>query len=370
MKLTAILKKSFVAILFCQASVLCVLGSSVEELATKADAIIIGTVTTRTESQGSVSFDIVPERILKGPAAFNGRVLHSWSGKLRGRAQTIDITLRGIWFLVRSSAPEWELLTARPQWHGMIPSLYFPVGILSADYRYQAGSPLLDVLTFEVAAGLESAGESSGSQAGILIALGDSKALSTQTVLNHLVNSPTPGSQLVGLAGVLSRGQRGSIAELSRRWPVIGNDANRQLVINAVRDSFRDTSPDNVQQLATLAGATSTPTDLKDAAVHALASIHTKEALPLLAGLLSSTDPEERMKGVSGLAAFANGCPQQTPGNVASMEYLQFRNLSPFRTVETMANFAFRRGPEEQETRLVSYWLNWWNLNKASVGAN
>ena len=204
MKLT-IINKVCAALLFCHLSALCIWGASVEELATKADAIVLGTVTTRTEGQGIVSFDISPERILKGTGPLNARVVHQWSGKLAGPAQKIDVPLHGIWFLVRSSASEWDVLTVRPTWHGLISGLYFPVSALSADYQYQPGSPLLDVLTFEVAAGLESTGDTSG----ILTAIGSSNTVSAQTVLNHLLNSPSASSQLVGLSGALSRGQMG-----------------------------------------------------------------------------------------------------------------------------------------------------------------
>ena len=76
------------------------------------------------------------------------------------------------------------------------------------------------------------------------------------------------------------------------------------------------------------------------------------------------------MKGVTGLASFANGCPRRRRRMSASMEYLRFKNASPYRTPQTIANFAFRRGSDEQEMQLVSYWLSWWNLNKASAAAN
>ena len=92
----------------------------------------------------------------------------------------------------------------------------------------------------------------------------------------------------------------------------------------------------------------------------ALAAIHTRETLPFLATLLTSSDSEERMKGVFGLSSFANGCPSQTPANVASMGYLQFSNPSPYRTPATIANFGFLSAPTVQEGQLVSFWLSWW----------
>jgi hypothetical protein len=140
-------------------------------------------------------------------------------------------------------------------------------------------------------------------------------------------------------------------------------------VITALRDVFRDPTPSSVQALAEFAEGLDASSELRPAAVRAQAAIHTKEALPFIAGLLQSSDPEERVRGVFGLSSFANGCPMQTPGNVVSMDYLQFKNPSPYRTQHTIAHFGFRRGPADQESESVAFWSNWWSKNKATLGA-
>ena len=73
------------------------------------------------------------------------------------------------------------------------------------------------------------------------------------------------------------------------------------------------------QQLAQLADANTTSADLRNAAVWAIAAIHTKESLPFLASLVSSSDPYEQGRGITGLSSFANGCPSETPDSASAL---------------------------------------------------
>ena len=74
---------------------------------------------------------------------------------------------------------------------------------------------------------------------------------------------------------------------------------------------------------------------------------------------LGECGPAERMKGVFGISSFANGCLSQTPDNVASLAYIVLPASAPYQTAETIANFGFRRGPDDEEARLVSFWSSW-----------
>lgn len=66
------------------------------------------------------------------------------------------------------------------------------------------------------------------------------------------------------------------------------------------------------------------------------------------------------MRGVFGLASFANGCPTQTDNNVTSMDYLRCGQASHYRNKDTLANFLFVRGSEPQEAAVVLFWQQWW----------
>jgi hypothetical protein len=113
---------------------------------------------------------------------------------------------------------------------------------------------------------------------------------------------------------------------------------------------------------------------LRGAAIRAMAAIHTKETLPFLATLLRSGDSGEQFQAVYGLGAFANGCPMNTRDNVVSMAYLQCDETSVYKTADTVANFAFRPAAPQQGSSLlsstssstlvsptlVSFWQEWW----------
>ncbi|MGI9072859.1 MAG: HEAT repeat domain-containing protein [Bryobacteraceae bacterium] len=355
------------AVALLAASGVCVAAFPVTSIEPKADAIVIGTVTTRSETSDSVSFDINVERVLKGnPNLQWAHVYHPWNGRVVSGPPdtTIDVKIRGIWFLKGTRSSQWDVLAVNGP-DGMIRSFFWPVAaVLPTPYRYPPGSPLLDTLVFEMAAGVESEGIAPASMLDTLTSLNTPVA---RVVRARFLSSPRTAFRSIGLAALLARGEQGALTQLINMWPSIANDPSHEWVISALRDSFRDVSIDSVQQLVEFAQASSTPPELRSAAVMALASIHTKESLPFLASLLSSSDPEERMRGLFGLSSFANGCPPQTPENVTSGDYLQFKYPSLYRTKETIAEFAFRPGPADQESQLVSFWLDWWNNNKASL---
>jgi hypothetical protein len=182
-----------------------------------------------------------------------------------------------------------------------------------------------------------------------------------QAVVATCVASASPGFQAIGVAGGLERGTPETVHRLAQLWPAINADSDAPDVVCALGDSWRDTAPAGVQQLAALATATTSGSEFRAAAVRALASIHTQEALPFLATLLNSSDPDEQERAVYGLSAFANGCPIQTNDNAVNMAYLQCDQPTPYRTADTIANFGFRPGPPDQEAALVSFWQAWWN---------
>ena len=366
MKLTSALNNIGRIVAAWAISVTLVHGGRIDEFAARADVIIVGTVTTRIESPTNVSFDINVERVLKGDLAVQKvHVSHQWvraGGVIFDPTPTqVDQRIRAIWCLQRTGSSDWEVLPVGGGPKSFVGGLFWPVSAtLGPDYQYPTGTALYDTLTFEIAAGREM----DGHPEEMLGATGSVNTPALQTVFGHLLNHQKPTFQAIGLAGMLMGSQPGTIAQLTRLWPSLKVEPNRHYVLSALRDSFRDSTPGSVQQLAQLAGVSTTSAELRRAAVWALAAIHTKEALPFLASLLLSSDPDEQARGVVGLSSFANGCPSQTPDNVKSMEYLQFKNPSPYRNADTMANFAIggiNIPPGDTHlAQLVSFWISWW----------
>jgi hypothetical protein len=346
-----------------------VYASSLRDIANKADMIIVGTVNSRTESPNAVSFDIVVERVIKGQAPSSiVHVVHQWrrpggilifdapSGELQG-------SFYGIWCLQHTDSANWDILPVNG-FDGFMPGLFWSaVRSLPPAYRSISNTTPLDTLVVQVAAGLESDGLHPEEQLG---ATGTTSTSALQGVFLHYATSPVPSFRAVGIAGMLQGGQAGAVSQLAQVWRSIGTDLYGSLVLSALRDRFRDATPSSVIPLSQLADVSSASApELREAAVWALSAIHSKESLPFLASLLRSADPSEQARGVFGLAAFANGCPIQTRDNVQSMEYLQFKNPSPYRTSGTVENFAFGNGVPTPQ--LVAFWINWWTTNRASL---
>jgi hypothetical protein len=274
------------------------------------------------------------------------------------QSTTVSAALTGIWLLSHQpNASLWDTIPLRAP-DRFVYNLCWPaVATLPSIYQYQAGTAITDMVLLELAAGAEAISSSDF----VLDAIRGLDTPAVQIVLTRFSQSPNPAFRTAGVAALLERGQLGAINMLKQLWPSIsGDQKSKDLLISAVRDYFRNPDARVVAELVGLAEAAPSA-EMRAAALAASAAIHTQETLPFLAGLLKSSDPGEQMRGVYGLGAFANGCPMQTRDNIKTLAYLQFTEPSPYRTSETIDNFAFRRGPVDQESKVISFWLSWWN---------
>jgi len=332
----------------------------VSDLATRASAIVVGTVASRVEATDGISFDIQVERVLSGNVA--GAIVHVKHAGGTGPAGaigTVNKAFHGVWFLVPGASGQSEVLraTSSPFFDG----LFFPAptGPPSGVYAYAPSTVLADGLAFEVAAGIEAGG---GGPVDLLEALGSTDTPAVRSILNQYVSSAKPGFQAVGIAGLLARSAPGSVATLTGLWPSISGDRRAHFAASALKAQWRDPTPSAVQEVGAMMVSSSSSSELRDASVRALAAVHTKEALPYLVGLLTSSDHAERAQGVFGLSSFANGCAMQTNDNVTSMSYLRCNQPSAYRTQSTMANFAFGL-PAAKESATIGFWQSWWNAH-------
>jgi len=334
-------------------------GATVGYAAASCNLLVVGTVTTRTESSANVSFDIVVQRVLKGSAVSGPlHVSHPWNrgGIISGLPPIVTSAIDGIWCLQPGASTGWDVQVLNGP-DGYIFDLYWPAAAtVPAAYQVQGGG-LADTLLFELAAGTEASGYNPEVAIG---AAQGAQSSSLQLVAQRFMSSPIPEFQIAGLMGLLPT-QPSMIGSVSGLWPSISNNPRRSLLVFAIRDAFRDPAPSSIQQLVQLA---SISPELREAAVRALAAIHTKESLPFLATLLTSPDAEERSMAVFGLSSFANVCPAETPANVQSMAYLQCANSGPYSNPSTVANSASPGMPSDQ---ILAFWTNWWVQNQASL---
>ena len=339
-------------------------AADVDYMATSCPVIAVGTMPSRTESATDVSFDLSIQRILKGPAVPGViNVSHNWARKniVISDTPTITVvdTVVGIWCLTPApSAGAWDVEPINGP-DGLFISMFLPAAaVLPAVYAHQAQSvPLADTLFFELAAGAEVAGWNPSAAIGAAHRVQNS---SLQFVAGRFLASPNPDFQIAGLAALIPL-QPSAINSVSRLWPSISSNPHRYDLVVAIRETFRDPSPGSIEQLIQLA---SLSPEMREAAIHAISSIHTQASLPFLASLLVSSDPKEQARGVFGLSSFANVCPAVTPANVVSMEYLRCAKNGPYSTTDTIAHFATPGTPGDE---VVSFWVNWWRQNQAAL---
>jgi hypothetical protein len=332
--------------------------ATLSDLASTADSIVVGLVSSRQENENNVEFSIAVEKVLKGETSASVHIIHQ---RIRPgisigspASARIDTPLHGIWFLKQTEAGGWDILEI-----SRLVLFWSTPSVLPPFYQSLATDSLVDRLVLLAAAGIEV----QGAQPERLIgATGSSNTRALKAVFLRFTQAQSTPFRSAGLAGMLWGSQSGSIGQLVRLWPMIQHERGATDVIRALRDAFRDPSPDTVIQLgqfaAEIEGASP---ELHHAAIRALSAIHTKESLSFLAPLLESADTDDQGRAVYAMGSFANGCPAQTLENTKSLEFLQFKNPSPYRNSATIQNFGFRGGPADQESRLVAFWKTWWN---------
>jgi hypothetical protein len=338
-------------------------GADVAYMATGCPVVAGGTLTSRNDSATNVSFNLSIQRVLKGSAPGTVSVSHNWTRRVivvtSTPTITVTSTLVGIWCLQPSAASaDWDVQPINGP-DGIFMSVFWPaVATLPSAYQAQMqNAPLADTLLFELAAGVEARGSNPAIAIG---AAQGAQSSSLQFVANRFAASSNPDFQIAGLAGLIPV-QPSAIGSVSGLWPSISSNPHRFDLVFAIRESFRDPSPASINQLVQLA---SLSPEIREAAIHAISSIHSQAFLSFLASLLTSPDPKEQARGVFGLSSFANVCPAETPANVVSMEYLQCANDGPYSTADTTANFA---SPGTPGSQVVQFWINWWNQNQAAL---
>jgi len=333
------------------------LASNLGDAAAKADAVVIGTVTSLLQSQSNVTFDLTVERVLSGagvPATVH--ISHNWNSPAAGAAQTISVTVTRIWLLIGSSSGNWDVVPCKP--FNNFGSLFFPASALppAGVLAYPTGAPLQDSLTFETAWGLL---QGSGDPLDLLSVVSPG-APSTAAVLGAFTASPLTSFQAIGLAGMLQTNTTGAISKLASLWPQLADEPRRTLVVWALGDDWRDTTPAGVSQLAALVNSPAVTGDLRAAAIKSLAATHTAASLPVLSTLLFDGNLADEIWAAIGISAFVNGCNMQTPATVPGLDHLKCSS-NQYGTSDTLAHGVFGIGPPERDASDVAYWQSWWS---------
>ncbi len=285
------------------AAVLCwpVAAATLSGALGSADAVVLGNVATLTDNITGASFTINVETVLKGSVSSTAiQVAHPWhypgglalAGPIS--PSTFAVSLHGIWFLRRTATSAWDLIPRSGIGGDPYQLFWSTPAALPAAYAPAFGASLLDTLMLQAAADVEAAAINPQDIRGIIDTYPPAPASPVvQTILARWVAVPAPGFREVGVACMLETGAPGAITQLAQLGPSISAQW-ASMIATALEQFFRDTTPSSVTQLVQYASASTTAAAMRKAAVRALAAIHTKEALPFLASLLSGSDPYEQ----------------------------------------------------------------------------
>ncbi|MDE3198514.1 MAG: HEAT repeat domain-containing protein, partial [Acidobacteriota bacterium] len=144
----------------------------------------------------------------------------------------------------------------------------------------------------------------------------------------------------------------------------------RGVLLMSISAYFRAPNHAAVATLGHTAELTTLSPDLRQAAAHALAAIHNSQSMPYLAALLDDPDFALRVEAIGGMSAFANSLATQNPAENASLSYLQLSGNGPYRTPETIANFAMgAEAVSKKESSYLAFWKAWWQEHRAGIVA-
>ena len=345
---------------------------SLLELEQRADLIVTGATTSPFPSAATVSFSITVNRVVKGdPALVGTSVRVSWSGP-NGSQPSHTVTDRGLWFL-QSSTNGWKIL---PVFSGGMFDLSFfqvPAGPILTAYAYGPAASLSDKIASEVSSAIEGAAGAWNLQ---LYALQDGLLDQLQSpvialLYERLSNSASPQQRILGLAGLIRAGNSAAITSAAKTASTLTNNPREGgLLLRSISQYYCSTDISSVNALGMAATDSGDPNlEFRKAAAHALAAIHNKTAVPYLAALLGDPNAQLQIEGVRGLGSFANGLPVQTPVGVPTLAHLQLPAAAPFRTPETLKNFAL--GPDAiaaNKGSYVQFWAQWWSENRSALG--
>jgi hypothetical protein len=358
-----------------------VLQQSLLSLAQTADLIVVGSASgTFTVGPPVSTFSLTVSRVVSGPSLAPGAALavqwnnNGFPGMFAQPGDSLAVSGTGLWFLKRTGSG-WSLLQLT-QGAATFEMTYFPTSIspLASVYAYATTASLVNKLASELSAAIESLnGDYNQELYGLFGGdLDQLKSPVTQVLYQRLSTSASIPQQILGLSGLIRSGSvAGLTPAVSASRNVFANYALEYgILLSSVSNEFRSSDASSIAVLGSAAVDSTNPNPaFREAAAHALAALHTAPTLPYLATLLSDPNSALRIEAIGGMSSFANGLPIQTPAGVASMASLQLPANAPYKTPETVANFAMgSTAMEANETSYLSFWKGWWAQNQASLG--
>jgi hypothetical protein len=318
-------------------------ATSIARLTSSADAIVIGTETAQVQAGKAVTFYLNIERVFTGPIPVGATVNVTWPGN-KGNTGVGPGVYRGIWFLKKSDDGGWDCLPAGANGNAtFFPDLSLPVAQapLPTELAYDPDSTaLVDQIILETAAGTPRANHRM-----FLEVVPQPFSAAALRAFRYLSSSATADQMLLGIAGLVEAGDIGGLLSAEKLSDTLtAEPPGAEIVSSAIQTEFRNPDPVAIAILGRMATAAGAAAPIRNAAAQALEAIHSQEALPWLGLLLKDSSPRMQMHGARGFSFFANGVGIPTVQTMRTLDHLNKRQPSSYRTAETEQNIGSRPG--------------------------
>lgn len=330
-------------------------ATSLSSLISSADAIVVGTETAPIEVGNTVSFYLTVERTFAGAIPVGANINVTWNAAngLRGASTSY----RGIWFLKKSANGDWDCLPAGTVGKvTFFPDLSLPVsqGPLPAQLAYDPNATALaDQITLEAAGGVPH-----GNPRVLLEVLSPPFSQAALQAFRYLSSSTSSSQMLLGITALVEAGDTNGLLSAEKlSGGLAAGNPGADMVASAIKVQFRNPDPLAVAALGRMATSNEASALMQDAAAQALTAIHSKAAVPWLGILLTESSAQMQIYGAQGLSYFVNGVGIPTVQSMRTLDHLNNRQPTQYRTAETDQHIGYASG---QASSFVQYWQAWW----------
>lgn len=330
-----------------------------DRLADQADAVVVGELLSGQQSGRSLAFVLSVTRTIKGDLTPGATVNVSGSTRL-----SLTRSLRGhygIWFLKKTGS-QWRLLPVMPGAAALEASCYFPVSKASSPASVSTPSPPVttsDRIAVELAAAIQSYTDPRQLFNLAYGLLGVRQSALVRDLYRALRAHPDPEIRFIGLTQSFGPDDDLlALAEMANNLDLIPKLHTSGMLVPSICGR-RNADPRAIQHLGRI--ASSSNPNVQKCAAQALAYIHTRETLPILAQLLVSADAVTREYAMRGFSRFVDNLPIPTPHNILDGKDLIPQGPTPYRTPETdKYSLSTRSLGRADQTEYLLFWKSWW----------
>lgn len=344
---------------------------SVVALENAAGLIVNGTATGFVQNATGLDFSLQVNRVIKGDATLAGTSISAtWTSGNQASAANVgsmNVGGTGIWFLQQSSGP-WKVVPVL-QGTMRLSNIYIPAQLspIVSAYAYSATASVDDKLASEICSALEGVtGVTLPMYALLSGGIDELNSSVPQLFYQRLASSGSTEQQVFGLSGLIRSGDTSALTAAAQIASAVTGSQAEGVLLVSIQEYLRPTDSTSLTAVGKVATNSALPAALREAAGHVLAAVHTAAALPFLATLLDDPDSNLQVEAVGGMGSFANGLPVRRRQSEVTLAYLQLPANAPYKTQDTVANFALGRAANEAS--YISFWKDWWSASRASLG--